>query len=248
MNLALDTPLGAPKPAHLNTTGWTLALVLAAAAHGAAAFIWFYEAAPEPVLAAPAPEEQEMMVMLTPPAPPAVEAAAPPPPPPPPDIELPDMPEPEPSVPLERADEAPPPMEITAREFADPEDEPVRRASTTTAAREGGSGDPRFTADQYQVFRIYLREVQMTYAGQLRYPRSAERERLQGRGVLRVRVTRDGRVQDWILHQSVGHGILDREVERSARRVRRLPPLPDALPYETLLIDVPISYQIIEME
>ena len=178
--------------------------------------------------------------MLTPPAPP--------PPPPPPDIELPDMPEPEPTVPLERAEEAPPPMEITAREFAEPDAEPVRRASTTTAAREGGSGDPRFTAAQFPIFRAYLREVQMTYAAELRYPRSAERDRLQGRGVLRVRVNRDGRVENWRLHQSVGHAILDREVERAARRIRRLPRVPDALPYESLLIDVPIAYQIVMME
>ena len=158
------------------------------------------------------------------------------------------MPEPEPTVPLERAEEAPPPMEITAREFADPEDEPVRRASTTTAAREGGSGDPRFTAAQYPIFRAYLREVQMAYAGELRYPRSAERERLQGRGVLRVRVNRTGRVEEWRIQQSVGHAILDREVERAARRVRRLPRVPDSLPYESLLIDVPITYQIVMVD
>ena len=175
-------------------------------------------------------------------------AAPPPPPPPPPDIELPDPPAEEPSVLAERADDAPEPIEITARRFAEPDAEPVRRASAVSEGREGGSGDPRFTAAQYPIFQAYLREVRIIYVGELRYPAAAERRRLQGRGVLRVRVDRSGRVQDWTLQRSVGHAILDDEVRRAARRVRRLPPLPDALLYESLLIDVPVTYQIVMVE
>lgn len=247
MSLSLDTPLGIERRAAINAPGWAIALITAGVLHAGFAAWWFYEA--EDTLPPPPPlEETEIGVMLTPPAPPEVEAAAPPPPPPPPDIELPDIPAPEPTVPLERAEEAPEPVEITAREFAKPDEEPVRRASTTTAGREGGSGDPRFTAAQYPIFQAYLRQVQIAYAGELRYPPSAERRRLTGRGVLRVRVGRDGRVLEWAVHQSVGHLILDREVERAARRVRRLPPIPEALPYESLLIDVPINYQIVFVE
>ena len=247
--LPLDTPLGVAKRARVSASGWALALAAAGAMHAAAVYAYFYEnpLAEPPVV--PSPDEQEIGVMLTPPAPPAVEEAAPPPPPPPPpEIEIPETPAPEPAVPLERAEEAPPPMEITAREFAPPQEEPVRRASRTTPAREGGSGDPRFTAEQYPIFRAYLREVRLVYVSELRYPAAAERRRLEGRGVLRVRVTSEGRVLDWTLQQSVGHAILDREVERAARRVRRLPPIPDALPYQELLIDVPITYQIVVME
>ncbi|MEO1039089.1 MAG: TonB family protein [Pseudomonadota bacterium] len=247
--LALDTPLGSVKRSALPAPGWVAALALAALAHAAAAAVYFSEPlGEEPPVTSAAPEEA-ITVMLAPPAPPAAEAAAPPPPPPPPDIELPDPPAEEPPVPAERADSAPPPTQITARRFADPEDEPVRRASAFSAGRDGpASGDARFTAEQYPIFQAYLREVRLTYVGELRYPGSAERQRLQGSGVLRVRVTRQGRVEDWVLHRPIGHAILDREVERAARRVRRLPPVPDALPYETLLIDVPVIYRIVTVD
>jgi len=247
--LALDSPLGDIRASRLPAPGWAAALLLAAGTHAIAAAIYFSEPLADEAPVIPSPADDEIGIMLAPPAPPAAEAAAPPPPPPPPpDIELPDPPAEEPAVLAERADDAPPPMEITARRFAEPDAEPVRRASAVSQGREGSSGDPRFTAAQYPIFQAYLREVRLTYMSALSYPRAAERQRLQGRGVLRVRVTRDGRVEDWVLHQPIGHALLDREIERVARRTCRLPSLPAGLPYETFLIDVPITYRIVMVD
>lgn len=249
--LPLDTPLdgsGRLKPSALSAPAWAALAATAAAAHLVVAAIWFAEPAPEPMQVM-APDQDEIAVLLTPPGPPPVEEAAPPPPPPPPpDIELPDEPAPpEPEVLAERAEIAPEVSEVTNRRLAEPDAEPVRRASTTTQAREG-SGDPRFTAAQYPIFVAYLREVRLEYVAEVRYPPRAERERLQGRGILRVRVDRRGRVLDWELRESTGHRILDSEVERVARRVRRLPGVPPELPYETLVIDVPITFQLVWVE
>jgi len=249
--LPLDTPLdagGRLKTTALSAPVWAGMTLAALLTHAAVAAIWFAEPEPEP-LEIMAPTEEEIAVLLTPPGPPPVEEAAPPPPPPPPpDIELPDEPPPpEPEVLAERAEAAPEVSEITNRRVADPDDEPVRVASTTAQAREG-SGDPRFTAAQYPIFLAYLREVRLEYVAEVRYPPRAERERLQGRGILRIRVDRRGRVLEAQVREGTGHRILDSEIDRVARRVRRVPGVPEALPYDTLVIDVPITFQLVWVE
>ncbi len=252
--LPLDTPLDPPgaqgrvRSSALSAPAWGVMALAAVAAHAIAVILYFAEPEIEE-FTAPALEQDEIAVLLTPPGPPPVEEAAPPPPPPPPpDIELPDEPPPpEPEVLAERAQAAPEVSEITNRRVADPDDAPVRRASTTAQAREG-SGDPRFTAAQYPIFVAYLREVRLVYVNEVRYPPRAERERLEGRGILRLRVDRRGRVLEWELRQPIGERILDSEIERVARRVGRLPRIPEELPYETLVIDVPITFQLVWVE
>ena len=241
--LPLNSPLGAMRENPVSAPAWAIALAAAAGAHGLAAYLYF--ANPEPPPEPAPPPDDELLVMLTPPAPPATEAAAPPPPPPPPpDIELPDPPAEEPIVQAERAQDAPPPAEITARRFAEPDEEPVRRASAVSEARDGSDG-PQFTPEQYRSYVDYVRSVRQRYVREVRYPPRAERDRVEGVGVLQIRVNRSGRIESWSIRQSAGDPQLDAELERCARRVRRVDPIPENIPADTLNFDIPIRFTIV---
>ncbi|MEO1037968.1 MAG: TonB family protein [Pseudomonadota bacterium] len=157
---------------------------------------------------------------------------------------MPDPPAEEPIVQAERAQDAPPPAEITARRFAEPDEEPVRRASAVSEAREGSDG-PQLTPEQYRSYVDYVRSVRQRFVREARYPRNAERAGIEGVGVLRIRANRNGRIESWSIRQSAGDPQLDAELERCARRVRRVDRIPENIPADTLDFDIPIRFTIV---
>lgn len=67
--------------------------------------------------------------------------------------------------------------------------------------------------------------------------------RQEGTAVLRLAVDRNGRVSEWKIERSSGHGLLDREVEEMVRRAQPFPapPAGAALP-ETVEVTLPVDF------
>ncbi|WP_299322919.1 energy transducer TonB [Parasphingopyxis sp.] len=149
--------------------------------------------------------------------------------PPPPGVETTDQP----SVPAERAEDAPPPT-------APPQPRALPSFSASDGRPSSGTGAGRIPspppaarpppppppARTTQLSRRFIDISQRAYMGRIVYPRDALSRQQQGTGILRVVIDRSGRVVEWQLVQSTGHRRLDAEIERVAREVRQLDPLP----------------------
>jgi len=153
----------------------------------------------------------------------------------------------------ERAEDAPPPAApAEPRVVAGSADGEGRASSGTGAGPSGPPAPlpppakpappppPRPTRVSQRFVEISTRE----YARMIVYPGFALERGEEGQGILRVEVARDGKVLGWDLIKSTGHGRLDDEIRRVARRVSRLDPLPDNFAYDTTKVNIPITFTI----
>lgn len=99
---------------------------------------------------------------------------------------------------------------------------------------------PEVTEVSSQFIQISIR----AYTSKIVYPNASLTRGEEGRGVLRVTIARDGKVKDWNITRSTGHGRLDREIKRVARRVPRLDPLPANFSRNEAKVDIPITFAI----
>ncbi|MEQ8410759.1 MAG: TonB family protein [Erythrobacter sp.] len=153
----------------------------------------------------------------------------------------------------ERAEDAPPPAPPTeARVVAGAADGDGRASS---GAGGIGSGPPlplppppppapppppRITEVSRQFVEISIR----AYTSRIIYPGASLDRGEEGRGVLRVTIARDGKVKNWDIVRSTGHGRLDREIQRVAKLVPRLDPLPANFARSEAKVDIPITFAI----
>ncbi|WP_188972288.1 energy transducer TonB, partial [Neoroseomonas lacus] len=89
----------------------------------------------------------------------------------------------------------------------------------------------------------YLRAVAAALERQKRYPESARARRATGVALLRFIVMRDGRVASWRIERSAGEADLDQAVEAMIQRAS-LPAMPADMPGDSLVIAVPIRFQL----
>ncbi|MEO0983006.1 MAG: energy transducer TonB [Pseudomonadota bacterium] len=163
----------------------------------------------------------------------------------PPPVETPPEPQPEPQTPTERAEDAPPPEPPPQPRPVAPPAPSDGRLSSGFGTGQGPPAPPppppvrRTTLDQGFI-DISTRE----YVRRVEYPYEALRRGIQGRGRLRVRIDRSGRVVEWRLAQSAGHRLLDREIERVAKQVEQLDPLPDDFGRRTADLIIPFAFVI----
>ena len=75
-----------------------------------------------------------------------------------------------------------------------------------------------------------------------RYPRQAKRLRIEGRGLLRIRIDRDGRAQLIALEQRTGNRMLDQAALEMARRADPFPPVPKSYSRRELEFIVPVAF------
>lgn len=165
-----------------------------------------------------------------------------PPPPPPPDAPEP-PPEPvEPEVPTERAEEAPPPA---------PPEQPRRPIPNVSTEGQASSGvgemreaTPPPPPPPVELKQRFIEISARQYTRQVRYPYEALKRRHEGIGKLQVVVRRSGEVVRWSLVESTGSRYLDREIERVAKEVKRIDPLPDYFDRNTAALIIPFSFLI----
>jgi protein TonB len=94
----------------------------------------------------------------------------------------------------------------------------------------------------------YLAEVRAAIERHKYYPSSAQRVGVTGQVVLQFVILPDGRVSDPRILERNGHGALGSAALDALRRASPLPPFPETLTQERLLVKVPISYKLSERE
>jgi protein TonB len=97
-----------------------------------------------------------------------------------------------------------------------------------------GGGSPGARAD-------FAARVAARLARAKQYPRSAQRARLEGTGIVWFRMNAAGQVTAARLTQGTGHPQLDRAIMDTLRRAR-LPAIPDSLGRAQMEFSVPISF------
>ncbi len=222
--------ISAPSP---RGRQWLLGGAAALAVHAIAAapFLPAPEENTAPVIEAPA-ETNEIGVSLAP----VVQ-----PPEPPPETQ----PEPEQEIPVieERATNSPPPAPP-----AEPRripDLPDIRPQAVPDLWRGASGGGTVTLDEYLLLRDWLSAARQAVLEQLSYPVEARRYGLSGSAVVAIVTTREGRITGWSFQQRTGEIILDKEIEDTIGRIRRLPKFPPGISYESLTFSLPIRFELV---
>lgn len=162
---------------------------------------------------------------------------------PPPPVETPQEPPAEPQTPTERAEDAPPPEPPPEPRPAIPQAPDTGRLSSGFGPGAGDAPPPPPPPPRPVVLdQDFITMSTLEYVRRVNYPYEALRRNLQGTGRLLVRVDRSGRVLDWRISSSAGHRILDREIERVARQVRQLDPLPPEYTRSTADLIIPFAF------
>lgn len=198
-------------------------------------------AAPAAVLSAPAPVPEPAIAEPepTPVEPPIV--AAPVVPPPKPDVAK----KPSPPKPAKTAAKSPP--IATAGAVAPTTSGLAGAASSVAGTGTGGTGtDERSTAPAWApTARVRYEELLFAWMQRHKqYPLLAKRRGLEGRGAVRVRIGRDGRVLERSVTRSTGEAMLDQAALDMVGRANPFPAVPSEYAGETFEFVAPIEYRL----
>jgi periplasmic protein TonB len=92
----------------------------------------------------------------------------------------------------------------------------------------------------------YLAQVRAAIERHKQYPSAALRTGMTGQVVLRFVILADGRVTDPSIAESDGHAAFSRAALESLRRAGTMPPFPDTIRQERLVVQVPIAFTLTE--
>ncbi len=209
---------------------WTMGLLVSAAG----LFVTLYLIAEQtvPVRVIDDAEVEQVVVSLGAPA----QRLEPPPPELIPD-DPPDDPPPPPEVKTERSEEAPPPE-------APPEPRYFPPVQQTSGPLSSGFSGPVEAPPPppVELSKVFVDISMAEYISHMRYPYNALRHNIQGTGRIKIEIDRKGRILNWVLIQSTGSEILDDEIERVARKVTRIDPLPEEYPFPKAKLIIPFTF------
>ncbi len=154
-------------------------------------------------------------------------------------------PAPEPFSPL------PPPRRPSQAQTRSPVDvaeevrtRPSAAGSAVPDAVPGGA-EPREVARAASGLRVEYSALLRAWLERHRqYPYLARVRRQQGTATLAFVIDRTGRVLEFRLQRSSGHGLLDREVTEMIARAQPLPPVPESIPGARFEFVVPILFRL----
>jgi periplasmic protein TonB len=92
----------------------------------------------------------------------------------------------------------------------------------------------------------YLAEVRAAIERHKRYPSAARRAGMTGQVVLQFVILADGRVVDPRVNESTGHAAFGSAALESLRRAGHMPPFPETIRQERLVVQVPIAFTLRE--
>jgi protein TonB len=148
---------------------------------------------------------------------------------------------PEPAKPIESAPPAQRPNRAVAREET-PETPPAEVMDSRTSAAAMAAPAPPAAAPRVDM--SYERVVLARLERHKEYPRAARLKGIQGRALLRLRVTRDGRIAEARIAEGSGSEALDAATLEMARRADPLPPLPPEFPGAVADFIVPVAFSL----
>ena len=234
LNGGWSSAISPQRPPVPRSYHWLGGLVVSMVALSTSVYMYARSSLPEPI----SDDEvvESMIVALGAPA-----QRLEPPPPPPPDLPPPE-PEP-PTAPTERADDAPPPEPPPQpRPVIQPAPDDGRLSSGFGTGTEPAPPPPPPPPPPVELRRDFIDMSTAQYVSRVSYPYEALRRRHQGIGHLLVTVDRQGNVRKWKLVKSTGHITLDREIQRIAKQVDSLDPLPAYYDRQTASFIVPFHF------
>lgn len=93
--------------------------------------------------------------------------------------------------------------------------------------------------------RSYGRGVYGAVQGQQRYPAAARRLGLEGKGVVKIRIDRRGRlVGKPMIHTSTGHDVLDKEALAMVERAAPFDAPPSAFDKDVATLVLPVHFKL----
>jgi protein TonB len=92
----------------------------------------------------------------------------------------------------------------------------------------------------------YLAQVRAAIERHKRYPSAARRAGMTGQVVLQFVILADGRVVDPGVNESTGHAAFGSAALESLRRAGHMPPFPETIRQERLVVQVPIAFTLRE--
>jgi protein TonB len=116
--------------------------------------------------------------------------------------------------------------------------------SGTQNSRNAGSGAQASAGGRVGAPPEYIDRIRAWLDRHKEYPRPARKRREEGVAYLYFVIDRTGRVLDYRLRQSSGHGSLDRATVDMIRRADPLPQMPDSIAQARLELVVPIEFQL----
>tara|TARA_R110002110_G_scaffold86743_6_gene226324 strand:+ start:12451 stop:13215 length:765 start_codon:yes stop_codon:yes gene_type:complete len=128
---------------------------------------------------------------------------------------------------------------------------PHPAATASETAGSGGvakSGAAQRGAGTQTVEADFLAAVGDWLARHKQYPPAARRRQIEGVGLLRFVIRRDGHVLSYGLDKGTGSRILDTEIERMIERAAPLPPMPPELEGARREFTIPIRFELEGLE
>jgi protein TonB len=119
-----------------------------------------------------------------------------------------------------------------------------RGESPGAGTEAGGAPGAGGTAGDPGLRQRYAAQLRGWVARHQHYPRSARDQRQEGRGAVRFRIDRAGRIVAASVETGTGHAVLDAELLAMLRRAEPMPAMPAALPGEGFEVVLPVTFAV----
>ena len=131
-------------------------------------------------------------------------------------------------------------------DIAESEPETVS-TSRATSLSEGIPGNPEPLGIDQDELQAYLEEInRLIHQAKRSYPDIARRLGNQGTAILRLTINRNGTIQKIQIGQHSGYQVLDESADKIIRRAAPFPPFPQSLNINSLTIDIPFQFNLLE--
>ena len=161
------------------------------------------------------------------------------------------------AAPLPKPKPAPPPKQETVEPVKKAKPKPTRKAKQKPRQQRQNSGSNKVAqpnrkpGDKGRNRNTTGRANMSNYMGRIasrlhrqkRYPRAAQRKKIQGTVVVSFTIRRNGSVAGVRLARRSGHAVLDQEVLAMVRRASPFPPFPANAGRNAITVTVPVSFR-----
>lgn len=118
---------------------------------------------------------------------------------------------------------------------------------STAKQMEAASDLGQLTDAQKQIVRSYEQLLSVHMAKFQVYPPSAAEQKIEGKGVVRIRIDRVGNVRFYEVAESTGNGLLDSALKSMVKRADPMPPVPSDYPQGSVLeFLLPVAFRVKE--